>query len=96
MENKNYYQNWLYELNEKILDKIGWILKLELHIYELEKLILKAEIQGVGDEPDFHVLRNNIRHWKSKHRVETFILDDLELDAEHCKFMIKRFNDLES
>ena len=52
-------------------------------------------MQGVGYEPDFHVLRNNVRQWKSKHRVETFILDDLELDAEHCKFMIKRFNDLE-
>ena len=70
------------------------VLKRELAHYELEKTFKKGEIMGLTDEPDFRVLKNMIAHQINHLKLLRTELDDIDLDVEHCAFMIKHINSL--
>ncbi|MDZ7934605.1 MAG: transcriptional repressor [Emticicia sp.] len=67
----------------------------QLAHYELEKTFKKGEIMGLTDEPDFRVLKNMMNHQANHLKLLRTELDDIDLDIEHCEFMIGRLNNLE-
>ncbi len=92
MHDKEYYQILLEELKRRQLDLVLIVLKRELAHYELEKTYKKGEIMGLTDEPDFKVLKNMINHQVNHLKLLRTELDDIDLDIEHCEFMIGRLN----
>ncbi len=92
MHDKEYYQILLEELKRRQLDLALIVLKRELAHYELEKTYKKGEIMGLTDEPDFKVLKNMINHQVNHLKLLRTELDDIDLDIEHCEFMIGRLN----
>ncbi len=95
MYSKEYYQVWLEELQRRQMDLVLIVLKRELAHYELEKTFKKGEILGLTDEPDFRVLKNMMNHQANHLKLLRTELDDVDLDIEHCAFMIGRLNNLE-
>lgn len=94
MYDKEYYQVLLDELKRRQLDLVLVVLKRELAHYELEKTYKKGEIMGLTDEPDFRVLKNMMSHQANHLKLLRTELDDVDLDIEHCEFMISRLNNL--
>jgi hypothetical protein len=95
MYSKEYYQIWLEQLQRRQMDLVLMVLKREVAHYELEKTYKKGELMGLTDEPDFRVLKNMMKHQVNRLKVLRTELDDVDLDIEHCTFMIDRLNNLE-
>jgi hypothetical protein len=62
----------------------------------LKKHTKKCEMLGLTDEPDFRVLKNMLKHQVNRLKLLRTELDDVDLDIEHCTFMIDRLNNFES
>ena len=93
MQNKEYYQSWKESLEIEMLDVVEMILKLELFLYEVDKTFKELERLRLDDEPDYYILKGMEKHQKQVHRRFLDRLENLELDTDHCNFMIKLIND---
>ncbi len=95
MYSKGYYQTWLEELQRRQMDLVFIIFQREFAHYELKKTFKKGEMMGLTDEPDFRVLKNMMNHQMNHLKLLRTELDDVDLDIEHCSFMIGRLNNLD-
>lgn len=93
MQNKEYYQTWKESLEIEMLDVVEMILKIELFLYEADKTFKELERLRLEDEPDYYVLKGMEKRQKQTHRRFLDRLENLELDTDHCNFMIKLIND---
>ena len=93
MQSKEYYQSWKESLEIEMLDVVEMILKLELFLYEVDKTFKELERLRLDDEPDYYILKGMEKHQKQGHRRFLDRLENLELDTDHCNFMIKLIND---
>jgi chaperonin cofactor prefoldin len=75
------------------LDVVEMILKMELFLYEVDKTFKELERLRLDDEPDYYVLKSMEKRQKQTHRRFLDRLENLELDIDHCIFMIKLIND---
>ena len=75
-----------------MLDSVGDILQIELILYDLRKLYLKAlDLEEEGEEVA-QQLRQQDKRLRQLLSVEQDRLADLELDIAHTKFMIDLLN----
>ena len=93
MQSKEYYQSWKESLEIEMLDVVEMILKLELFLYEVDKTFKELERLRLDDEPDYYILKSMEKHQKQVHRRFLDRLQNLELDTDHCNFMIKLINE---
>jgi hypothetical protein len=93
MQNKEYYQTWKESLEIESLDVVEVILKIELFLYETDKTFKELERLRLDDEPDYYILKSMEKRQKHTHRRLLDRLENLELDTDHCNFMIKLIND---
>jgi chaperonin cofactor prefoldin len=93
MQNKEYYQTWKESLEIESLDVVEMILKIELFLYEVDKTFKELERLRLDDEPDYYILKGMEKRQKQAHRRLLDRLENLELDTDHCNFMIKLIND---
>ena len=93
MQNKEYYQSWKESLEIELLDVVEMILKMELFLYEVDKTFKELERLRLDDEPDYYILKGMEKRQKQTHRRFLDRLENLELDIDHCIFMIKLIND---
>lgn len=93
MQNKEYYQTWKESLEIELLDVVEMILKMELFLYEVDKTFKELERLRLDDEPDYYILKGMEKRQKQTHRRFLDRLENLELDIDHCIFMIKLIND---
>lgn len=93
MQNKEYYQTWKESLEIELLDVVEMILKMELFLHEVDKTFKELERLRLDDEPDYYILKGIEKRQKQTHRRFLDRLENLELDIDHCIFMIKLIND---
>lgn len=95
MHSKEYYQTLKESLETDLLDVVEMILKMELFLYETDKVFKEFERLRLDDEPDYYVLKNIEKRQKNTLRRFLDRLENIELDIDHCSFMIKLINDRE-
>ncbi|GAB3894040.1 hypothetical protein [Spirosoma agri] len=89
---KEYYQTWLLSLEARQLEVIEVVLKIEVEVYEIQKLLL--EVKEL-DEYDNFIFGNLIfmeNRFKNRLRQYYNELEGIDLDIAHCQFIISRFN----
>ena len=95
MHSKEYYQTLKESLETDLLDVVEMILKIELFLYDTDKVFKEFERLRLDEEPDYYVLKNIEKHQKKSLRRFLDRLSNIELDIDHCSFMIKLINDRE-
>lgn len=91
-KDKVYYERFLRYKETELLDSVGDILQIELVLYELRKLYLRAlDLEEEGADVA-HQLREQEKRLRQLLLVEQAHLTDLELDISHAKFMIDLLN----
>lgn len=88
---KQYYQTWLLSLEARQLEIVEIVLKIEVEVYEIQKLLL--EVKRIDEYDNFIFgnlifmeirFKNQLRHYYSE-------LEEVDLDIAHCQFIISRF-----
>ncbi|MGF7215359.1 hypothetical protein GGR92_001499 [Spirosoma lacussanchae] len=91
-KNKDYYEQFLRQKETDVLDSVGDILQIELLLFDLRKLYLRAvDLREEGNEVA-QQLRNQDTRLRQLLSVEQARLADLELDVAHAKFMLDLLN----
>ena len=89
---KEYYQTWLLSLESRQLEIIEIGLKIELEVYEIQKLLL--EVKELNEYDNFvfgNLIFMEIR-FKNQLRQYYRELEELDLDIAHCQFLISRLD----
>ncbi len=87
---KEYYQTWLLSLESRQLEIIEIGLKIEVEVYEIQKLLL--EVKELNEYDNFifgNLILMEIR-FKNQLRQYYRELEELDLDIAHCQFLISR------
>lgn len=87
-----YYEQFLRQKEAELLDSVGDILQIELILFDLRKLYLRALNLGEEGSEVAQQLRNQDKQLRQLLSVEQDRLADLELDVAHAKFMIDLLN----
>jgi hypothetical protein len=85
---KEHYPIWLFELEARQLEIVGYILNIELEIYETQKLIHR--LRELDEEDNFllgEMIMSEI-HLKKLLKPYYPELEEIDLDISHCRFMI--------
>jgi len=91
-KDKDYYEQFLRQKETDVLDSVGDILQIELLLFDLRKLYLRAvDLREDGNEVA-QQLRNQDTRLRQLLSVEQDRLADLELDVAHAKFMLDLLN----
>lgn len=87
-KDKTYYEQFLRQKETELLDSVGDILQIEIILYDLRKLYLKALDLDEEGNVVAQQLRDQDKRLRQLLSVEQDRLSDLELDIAHAKFMI--------
>ncbi|GAB3970398.1 hypothetical protein GCM10028806_18420 [Spirosoma terrae] len=91
-KDKGYYEQFLRDKEKELLDSVGDLLQIEMVLFDLRKLYLKALDLEEEGEKVAQQLRDQEKRLRQLLSVEKDRLADLELDIAHAKFMIDLFN----
>lgn len=87
-KDKEYYEQFLRDKEKELLDSVGDLLQIEMVLFDLRKLYLKALDLEEEGEKVAQQLRDQEKRLRQLLSVEKDRLADLELDIAHAKFMI--------
>ena len=82
----------MLSLETRQLEVIEIVLKIEIEVYEIQKLLLEVKVL---DEYDNFIFGNLIfMEIRFKNRLRQYYneLEEIDLDIAHCQFIISRFN----
>ena len=89
---KEYYQTWLLGLEFRQLEIVEIVLKIEVEVYEIQKLLLKVKEIDEYDNFIFGSLILSEIRFKNRLRQYYAEIEEIELDIAHCQFLISRFD----
>ena len=89
---RDYYQTWLLSLEARQLEIIEIVLKIEVEVYEIQKLLL--EVKELNEYDNFIFGNLIFMEIRFKNRLRPYYneLEELDLDISHCQFIISRFD----
>jgi len=90
---RNHYEVWLKTIEAEQLDLMGEILEIELFLYDVEKVFRQAKQLDAMEEPELRALSTSYDHLRNRLKYNLLVLEDKDLDIEHCKFMIRWHKD---
>jgi len=87
-QDKSYYHNLLRYYETVQLESVGELLKIELAIYEIRKILQEIDELGEYENPALDRSKQTLSSLRIKHDILADEIADLELDISHAKFMI--------